>query len=88
AGNVELMGSEIVSEKAKNDRIIPWMSLASFGWTLFPDKGGNAYYELKPPTLPIIKEAAQIQHKHREFLSTKQYVEYISDCAALPKDLR
>jgi hypothetical protein len=85
------LGPETITEAAKNDRIIPWLSLASFGWTLFPDKRGGKdgrYYELDATTLPIIKDAARFQHRHRNFASTKEYVEHISACAALPKDLR
>jgi len=86
-----VLGNEVVSGKGKNDRIIPWMSLASFGWTLFPDKrsaGESGYYELDPKTMHIVKEASRIRRKHREFQSVREYVEYISNCAALPKDLR
>lgn len=86
-----IMGEETISGRGKNDRIIPWVSLASFGWTLFPDKrtgDGEAYYELDPKTLPIIKEAAQVRHRHRDFQTVAEYARYISACAALPKDLR
>jgi hypothetical protein len=89
--NVQLLGEEIVSGRAKNDRIIPWMSLASFGWILFPDKrGGEAggRYELSARTLPIVKEASRIRRRHKDFETTDEYVEYISRCAALPKDMR
>ncbi|MBF0170817.1 MAG: hypothetical protein HQK87_06995 [Nitrospinae bacterium] len=88
-GDIESLGGETLSEKAKNDRIIPWMSLASFGWTLFPDKrGGSGYYELIPETMDIVAEASRISFEHREYRSTAEYVEHIADCAALPKDLR
>ena len=56
-GDVTLLGKEVVTGRAKNDRLIPWMSLASFGWTLFPDKRSGAesgYYELIPKTLQIV----------------------------------
>jgi hypothetical protein len=86
-GNPTAIGDEVVSGSKKNDRIIPWMALASFGWTLFPDKQGG-YYQLSPRTLDIVKEASRIQRKHREFSSMREYVEYISRCAALPKDIR
>ena len=35
------LGDEVVKGKAKNDRLIPWMSLASFGWTIFPDNAAE-----------------------------------------------
>jgi hypothetical protein len=91
SSEIESLGPETIIGEKKNDRIIPWVSLASFGWTLFPDKRrgeAGSYYELDASTLSVIKEAAQVRHRHREFASTKEYVEYISDCAALPKDLR
>jgi hypothetical protein len=91
AGDVNILGNEIITGKAKNDRIIPWMSLASFGWILFPDKRGaenSTYYEFVPDTLQVVKEASRVVHKHRGFESVTQYVEYISQCAALPEDLR
>ena len=91
ANDITLLGDEIVSGRAKNDRIIPWMSLASFGWTLFPDKRrgeGSDYYELDAYTLTIVKEAAKMRHRHRVFSSVADYVEYVARCAALPKDIR
>ena len=89
ASNPGLMGPETVTEPKKNDRIIPWMSLASFGWTLIADKrGGEDAYRIKRETLDIIKEASQVRHRHREFGSEPEYVSYISDCAAMPEDLR
>lgn len=89
--SIASLGAETISGANKNDRIIPWLSLASFGWTLFPDKrGGEAgsHYELDPTTLPVIKQASRVRHRHREFASTEEYVEHVSNCAALPKDLR
>jgi hypothetical protein len=91
ADEVAMLGAETVSGKAKNDRIIPWMSLASFGWTLFPDKRGGAggdYYELDAHTHSVVREAATVRHKHRAFSSVADYVEHVARCAALPKDLR
>lgn len=89
--NPQLMGDETVTGKSKNDRIIPWMSLASFGWTLISDKTGageSGYYEIPPQTVDVVKEASRVRHKHREFGSVQEYVEYISTAAALPRDLR
>lgn len=91
AGDLNLLGDETVTGQGKNDRIIPWMSLASFGWTLFPDKRGSAdseFYELDGHTLALVKEAARVRHRHRTFDSVPQYVEHLARCAALPKDLR
>lgn len=91
AGDITALGDEVVTGRAKNDRIIPWMALASFGWVLYPDKRGaedSDFYELAPETLDILRQASRMKRKHREFSSTAEYVEYVSFCAALPKDLR
>jgi len=88
AKDISILGPETISGKSKNDRIIPWMAMASFGWVLFPDKGSGKLYRLDPGTLPIVKEAASIHHKHRDFSSVADYILHIVRCAALPKDLR
>lgn len=91
SGNISSLGDEVISGEAKNDRIIPWLSLASFGWTLFPDKRGGGeggYYSLPTHTAEIVREAAQVRHRHRDFESVAEYVEYVSSAACLPKDLR
>jgi hypothetical protein len=88
SGNVSLLGPETITGRAKNDRIIPWLSLASFGWTLFPDKGPGDSYQLDPITASVVREASRIEHPHRNFPSVRAYVEHVSRCAALPKDLR
>ena len=91
SGDVTVLGDEIITGQGTNDRIIPWMALASFGWTLFPDKreaGEGGFYELSADTLDVISEASQVGHRHRDFASTEEYVEYIARSAALPKDLR
>jgi len=91
SGNVEELGPEVITGTGKNDRIIPWMSLASFGWTLFPDKRAGEqgdYYTLIPSTYDIIREAANIHSRHKNFSSTEAYIEHVSRAASLPKDLR
>jgi hypothetical protein len=91
AGDLSIMGEETVSGEKKNDRIIPWISIASFGWTLIQDKqsGDQAeYYRIPDSTLSLIREAAAIRHNHRDFKTTAAYVEHIARTAALPKDLR
>ena len=90
-GQVPTLGDEVIAGRNKNDRIIPWMSLASFGWTLFPDKRSGKkpmYYEIPPRTRNILHEAARIRRRHRSFGTADDYVRYISRSAALPKDFR
>ncbi|WP_295540833.1 hypothetical protein [uncultured Pseudacidovorax sp.] len=88
ANDVSLLGDETITGDAKNDRIIPWVSLASFGWTLFADKGNDTHYKLDPATHYVVREAARIRHPHKEFSSVRAYIEHVSRCAALPKDSR
>lgn len=85
-----VMGPEVVTGRSKNDRVIPWVALASFGWTLFPDKsaGEDNYYVIPPRTRGLLREAARIERRHRDFGSVREYVEHVSGCAALPKDVR
>jgi hypothetical protein len=89
ANDLSLLGDELVSEQAKNDRILIWIAWASFGWTLIQDKraqGGT--YTIAPNARRVVEDAAAIRHKHREFDSEKEYVKHISLCAGLPEDLR
>lgn len=77
--------------ETQNDRLIPWMSIASFGWTLFNDKktaSASGYYEIPSRTLPIVREASRLRHKHQEFASTLEYMKRLERAAALPSDLR
>ena len=90
AGDVTLLGAETVTEPAKNDRILVWMSWASFGWTLITDKRSSAsgYYEIPDRSRRVLSDAASISYRHRNFVHEADYVEYISANAGLPKDIR
>lgn len=90
AGNVAQLGPETVTEQAKNDRILVWMSWASFGWTLITDKRSSVSgdYEIPDRNRRLLSNAASVKHRHRKFDSEAAYVEYLSSCAGLPKDLR
>jgi hypothetical protein len=89
-GDLAKLGPPLVTEEGKNDRILVWMSWASFGWTLILDKRttGTSYYSIAPNAQRIVNEAARLQHRHRSFASESAYVEHISNCAGLPEDLR
>jgi hypothetical protein len=86
--DLSLLGGETIEGEMKNDRVIPWVSMASFGWTLFSDKGSDTYYQLDESTLSVVREASRIKHVHKDFASVRDYIEHVSRCAALPKDLR
>lgn len=88
SGRVEDMGDELIVEVAKNDRLIPWMAQASFGWTLIADKDESGFYQIKDRAVELVRQATMIPHRHRTFRSTQEYVEFLSDCASLPPDLR
>jgi hypothetical protein len=89
ANDLSLLGDELVSEQAKNDRILIWIAWASFGWTLIQDKRAQGgMYTIAPNARRVVEDAAAIRHKHRNFGSEKDYVEYVSLCAGLPEDLR
>jgi hypothetical protein len=84
-----ILGEEVISEQAKNDRILIWVAWASFGWTLIqnkPTQGG--VYAIAPNARRVVEDAAAIRHKHREFSTEKDYIEHVASCAGLPEDLR
>jgi hypothetical protein len=87
-GNSALMGERVTDD---NDRIIPWMSLASFGWTLFRDKSDGdhpGFYEIPDSTLRIVERAAEIQRPHLEFGGEISYLKHIARAASVPTDHR
>jgi hypothetical protein len=89
SGDLTQLGAEVTTGEGKDDRIIPWMSMASFGWTLLSDKrSGNGDYTILPRSHSVIAEAAAVHHRHKEFATTEEYVRHIDRAAALPKDLR
>lgn len=73
-----------------DDRLIPWMSLASFGWALIGDKkdSTDGYYRIRPDSLSVLERAAEVRHVHRDFATEQAYLEYIERAAAIPEDLR
>jgi hypothetical protein len=89
-GAPETLGPETITGQSKNDRIISWISLASFGWLLIEDKHetGGRWYRIRPATRDILQEAAQFRHKHRHFDTIESYVRRISSAACLPMDVR
>jgi hypothetical protein len=87
AGNPTLMHEPVLTGTAVNDRIIPWISLAGFGYTLILDKSNDPdrlYYRVRDDAVAILERASSLRLPHREFQSTKEYVEYLSSLAGLP----
>lgn len=85
------IGAETITGPRKNDRVIPWIAAASFGWLLIADKRRGevtGYYHIPESMMPLLTEAAYVRHRHREFSSIPDYVEHISRAAGLPQDLR
>lgn len=89
-GDLGVLGEEVAIGDRKNDRILIWMAWASFGWTLILDKreSGGGSYTIAPRARRLIADAAMIRHKHRSFELEQDYIQYISQCAGLPEDLR
>lgn len=90
SGDLNALGDEVETSSEKNDRILIWMAWASFGWTLIMDKRETASesYIIAPKARRLIADAAMIRHKHRNFRTEQDYVQFISECAGLPEDLR
>lgn len=81
---------EVETGTAKNDRIIPIVAAGSFGFTFVQDKRetGGRFYRLRPETKKIIQAAASTHYPTYEHTNVPEYVEYVSNMASLPKDLR
>ncbi len=86
-----LLGAETITKANKNDRIIPWVAVGSFGWTLIADKSEDDerhWYRIRKSCLTLLEEATRVRHRHQEFSSVPNYVEHLSRLAAVPPDLR
>lgn len=86
--NVTDLGDETITGANKNDRLIPVISLASFGWTLMNQKDNTGYYTIKEGCSRLLEVAVSLPARHRDFNSVQDYVEAIASAACLPKDLR
>ncbi|WP_315795734.1 MULTISPECIES: hypothetical protein [unclassified Bradyrhizobium] len=88
ANDLGLLSPEVISGDRKNDRVLVWVGWASFGWSLITDKRNSAdgqSYTIKDRwALRTLQAAAQVKHRHRDFQSVPEYVEYLSRCAAIP----
>lgn len=86
----DIMGDETLTGSGTNDRLIAWIAMAAFGWVLVCDKRetGTPYYEIRTNARDILRSASSIDYRHRDFGTEAEYVEFISDMAALPRDLR
>lgn len=70
---------ETVTGKSKNDRIIPWMAMASCGWLLIAPKKETrtGYYKVRHLALEILRLAVRREHVHMDFHDIPSYLERI-----------
>ena len=88
SGNVDDLGAETVTGRAKNDRLIPIVCLASFGWTLINQKDTSGYYVIRSRCDRILEAACSVPVIHRNYSSVEEYVSRMARAACLPKDVR
>lgn len=81
---------EVESGASKNDRIIPIVAAASFGFTFIQDKRetGGQFYRLRPETRRVVEAAAKAEFPVYDHDDVPDYVEHLSNMASLPEDLR
>lgn len=91
AGNIELIG-EPAFERGEDGsltarRVRGWMSWASFGWTLISDETNSdmGFRIAAPWAEEVLRDAAAVHRRHREFASVRDYVEHLSHCAGIPQ---
>ncbi|HEX8102134.1 MAG TPA: hypothetical protein VF533_05960 [Solirubrobacteraceae bacterium] len=90
-GDPAVMGDPVITGSSPNDRIISWISIASFGYTLIADKAadaeeGGTYYRIRPAARRVVSRAAAVRFRHRsDFTSVGEYVRYVSRMAGLPQ---
>jgi hypothetical protein len=87
-GRLSELGHETVTGASKNDRLIPIVCLASFGWTLLNQKDRDGYYTVKPECESYLRAAVAVPVDHRPFETVEEYVTHISNAACIPKDMR
>lgn len=86
--NLSDLGEETVTGSKKNDRLIPIICLAAFGWTLINQKAGTGFYTVKPECVGYLRAALHVPVEHRHYDSVEEYVTRISRAACLPQDVR
>jgi len=87
-GNITDLGEEVLTDPKKNDRLIPMVSIAAFGWALINRKDESGYYKVKDECVRLLEAAVSLPVKHRQYDSVQSYVTAISNAACLPKDYR
>lgn len=84
--------SDLAGERVAkiNDRLIPVVSMAAFGWALIDQKerGAAGSYHVKEDCVRLLEAAVSLPAKHRDYDSVEAYVTAISNAACLPKDYR
>lgn len=72
-----VLGPAVVTGSSVNDRLIPWISLASFGYSLIGDKDSDGYYRARPEAKGLLLRAAAAKQTHHEFDDMISYLEYL-----------
>jgi|ERR1051326_3164027 hypothetical protein len=89
SNDVSMLGDEIITGKNKNDRIIPFISIASFGWILIKQKGESSvpgYYQIRERCRELLRAAVNTPVRHRVFGSVAEYLQHVSMSACLPEE--
>ncbi len=88
-GNIDVIG-EPAFERGEDGsltarRVRGWMSWASFGWTLIADEQNSevGFQIASSWAEEILRDAAAVVRRHREFSSVGDYVEHLSHCAGI-----
>ena len=72
-----ILGPAVIAGRSVNDRLIPWISLASFGYSLIGDKDSDGYYRARPEAKALLSRAAANPQTHHEFEDMMSYLDYL-----------
>ena len=82
-GHVEALGAEVERGDKKDDRIIPVVCHASFGWTLIKQKV-EGYYQIRPTFVDYLRSVCAAPVTHHADATVETYVKRLSVAACLP----
>jgi hypothetical protein len=87
--DVDVLGAETITDKKKNDRIISFVSVASFGWVLITRKNESSvagYYEIRTGCRELLRAAVNTPVRHKTFESIEAYMQHVAASACLPEE--